>query len=160
MKKLVIPDCMQRLPFYSKNSYEWSWEEGSTHIPFFEDLTHSIKPWAKPKEAVSVIYKEWINNGEPELRDSFKKRDKSKAEPMMIHYIQRYIQMMMWGKGEPVSTLKEVEEHIAELPYSPFNIKERLSFVMNTPGHHHAFITLNQLFVESNKKLAVYFLQK
>ncbi|RNA69183.1 YpoC family protein [Alteribacter keqinensis] len=146
------PPKMKRTPFYEGSSSKEA-------ALFHEDITRDLQPWTAPKDSVTKILKEWKETGEPLIREAFKKRDKEKARPLMVNYTARYIQAMIWAKGEPVTDLIHIERDIGNLQYAPVNIEERLSFVINTPAHHHAFITLSQLFDESKKKWAVYFLK-
>lgn len=114
-------------------------------------------PWNEPSRVKTEVMSSWINEGLPILTELFRERDRKGACPFMLKYIAIYIQANHWIQGKPVEGVGN--SFIVEWKYNPVNFNERLSFILDSPDHHHSFTTLKQLYEESNKKWALYLMK-
>ncbi|MFA9556190.1 YpoC family protein [Evansella sp. AB-rgal1] len=165
---MIVPQTFCSPPFYEKNSEITitkfasileSWKDGLflMDIAFATNVFQDTEnPWESPVESVQLAVQYWRESGKPTIEECFKKRDRNGAKPHMVKFLAIYIQVMHWAKGESVTSLDDISDKISSMSYAPMNVSERLQFILNVPNHHHAFTTLDQLFEESKKKLAVY----
>lgn len=168
--KVPNPFCMK--PFYTKGDQiqlpmdslklknSWGKIYFAHDIAYYKKILKGTSPWDNPKAIIKEGLVLWKNEGIPLLKDFFKKRDRNSARPILIKYLSIYIQMMIWLQGRPVQTIESISKVLQIQPYAPFNVEERLQFIIDNPDHHHAFTTLIQLFEESEKKWAIYLLKQ
>ncbi|ADU30177.1 hypothetical protein Bcell_1915 [Evansella cellulosilytica DSM 2522] len=169
-KKLwKVPEAFVLSPFYGKGAEITI----SNDVDFVQgDLFHydirlalncannTEQPWDNLQTLILKVKNLWLNEGLPTLTQCFHERNRNKARPYMLYYLSLYIQTMIWLQERPVYTLNAIQEQLNHLPYAPMNIRERISFILNSPDHYHSFITLKQLFEESHKKWTIYLMKK
>lgn len=169
MMHIHIPVSFQVSPFYENEKeievVEFSnqiWNDIFFYIDMVYPKTDKIElfPWENPSMVLKDGINLWKNEGFIMLKECFRLRDRKKARPLMIKYLAMYIQLNHWVLGNPVNSLEGLPLKLNEFSFSPINSKERLQFIIDTPDHHHAFTTLNQLYIEFEKKIAIYFLKQ
>ncbi|UCZ54819.1 hypothetical protein LGQ02_08770 [Bacillus shivajii] len=168
--KLLVPNQFQYSPFYKegdeieKNSIDQEIIRDNSYFAY--DICACLKvslpyePWQSPQCSIKRISAAWKEEGQELLKECFQNRDRKTARPIMLQYTSLYIQAMFWANSHAVETLENIPSQLNEFSYSPMNIQERISFVLDSPDHYHAFTTLDQLYQESMKKWAVYFTKK
>ena len=167
-QEISIPEVFSVKPFYKhgdtiilKQKYIdieelWSCGNFSADIAHSQNICINVFPWLSPKETVQKALRLWKDNGLTELNYYFKNRNRTSAKPVMLKYAAIYIQLSHWVNKEPVSALKNVSFTLSQFDYSPLNITERIEFILTSPDHYQAYKTLSQLYIESEKKWAVY----
>ncbi|PYZ94549.1 hypothetical protein CR194_03175 [Salipaludibacillus keqinensis] len=166
---LTVPASFIFRPFFEEgahfsiNDEAHFFNESANSIPFYDDLLNVIQidkseqaPWHEPKRAINQLVDRWNNQGKPYLARCYQQRNRLAARPVMIQYTAYFIQGMHWIDGQPVTSLRSIMTSLKDLPFSPMNVEDRLAFVLTTVDHHHAFITLTQLYDEARKKWALY----
>ncbi|PYZ98382.1 hypothetical protein CR205_07250 [Alteribacter lacisalsi] len=149
------PGAFQRRPFTGYDDQTLFEED----IAFVEGTYMCNHPWKTPKSYVMEIERQWREEGSEKIASAFRGRNKQEAEKLMIYYASRYIQAMSWAEGKPVTSLENIAGVLSESVCAPVNLQERLSYVLASPSHHQSFTVLDQLFAESRKKWAVYFMK-
>ncbi|WP_088035622.1 YpoC family protein [Evansella clarkii] len=116
-------------------------------------------PWDNSEGVSKLAYGLWKEEGRQQLEDLFKVRNKTEARPLIIMYTAIYIQVMHWVNRQPVKSLQGVTETVSAFQYAPLNVSDRLQYIISSPNQFHAFITLNELYIESGKKWAVFLMK-
>lgn len=159
MSEMKVPIPFQRTPFYEKDEHftmqKKTMLESVISCYFYYDMLFYLQeyqdtPWRERKKNVPPLfehYKEQIQG----IDVHFQQRDRKKAKAPMIEMIALLITTVYWTNEKPVATLTNVEKDIIDLPYTPFNIGERLAFILQTPDHYHSFIQVKSLFEEAEK---------
>ncbi|WP_096188672.1 YpoC family protein [Evansella halocellulosilytica] len=162
-REIIVPDSFILKPFYeSGDKIDTFLSNNEIHSHFKQDMLTSLGmvfdyyPWNEPEKSIKIILRQWKDEGEPIISNYFQRRNREKAKPMMIKYISLYIQAMFWTSSKPVTTLENIGFQLKELPYSPLNIEERISLIINVPDQYFTYTALNQLYDESIKKWAVF----
>lgn len=149
---LFIPPELRHSFFYKDGQIE----KGSfskMNTPFYDEIAYynhleSVKPWENPEQFSKVILDQW-RQLRSEIADVFKNRKHKEASKLMKQGLSYFIQYLFWTNGQP-STLVCLERW-EDLKVQPINIGERLQFIIQRPNLHHAFIQLDELFVEQEK---------
>lgn len=172
-KTAAVPGRFCREPFYKQgNSIAVTIQPDEIGIVnaakyFYEDIIHysvgqssHSTPWKNAEKATAAILKMWETEGQPFLITCYDDRNRRKARPLMIYFTSRLIQALFWAGGNPVPGIMDKDLlKLKWMPYAPVNIADRLSFILASVDHHHAFTVLDQLFEEAKKKWAVYYLK-
>lgn len=99
-------------------------------------------------ENVKRIYEEWKSLSE-KISNAHKERNQD-VQQLMVHGIRLYEELL-------ASTIKAEEFHIEDLhqfEVLPLNGVERYQFIISRPEHYVSYIQLNELFIETKKKMA------
>ncbi|UTR09666.1 hypothetical protein MM300_17480 [Evansella sp. LMS18] len=172
-KRLVsVPPEFHQEPFYKAgdtaelkgdvHSIKEVWQNGYFlhDIASFYNMNEPFPvPWSNPEEVTKLAYGLWKEEGRPQLENLFKARNKTEARPLIIMYTAIYIQVMHWVNRQPVRSLQGVTEAVSAFQYAPLNVSDRLQYIIASPNQFHAFITLNELYIESGKKWAVFLMK-
>jgi hypothetical protein len=172
MSSVAVPKPFCIRPFYDPTSFiEIDDERGflsgnyKPEFLFYDDIKRFIKkdteelmnsPWNEPSSSLALARTRWNDNGKPLIKAFLKNRDRFNAKPLMIQYAAIYIQCNHWVDGKPVEDLHRIASIIQHMSYAPVNLEDRLNFILESAGHHHAFTALDQLYTESAKKWALY----
>lgn len=124
------------------------------HEPFYYDISYHLnedlpyKPWEHPKTVLKEIfdYQQSLNN---QIKESFKSRKPNKF--LLINLLSLFLISLFWINKQPVKNVNIESMEINKLLRKPVNCKERLNFIMQKPTQYHAFIQLEQLFLELEK---------
>ncbi|RBW69430.1 YpoC family protein [Bacillus taeanensis] len=129
-------------------------------IFFFKNLPLAYLPWNEDKTLLYDIFDDW-QKASKEMAELFRKRDRKNAKKPMIEWIGLFIEVLYWCNNLPVPPLKNWrKEEIDQLEIKPVNAVERIEFLFQHPDYYHAYIQLNELFLELRKKYYKAFLLK
>ncbi|WP_349407538.1 YpoC family protein [Pseudalkalibacillus sp. SCS-8] len=122
-------------------------------IPFLLDFKFQQKKagLVVTNELIDHLFRLWRSEKE-KIAASFKNRDRHAAKPAMIKGIGWFITILFWINGQRVARLTHLVEDCSSLPDQPFNLKERLIFILENPDHYLAYIQLTELYDELEKK--------
>ena len=99
-------------------------------------------------ENVKRMYEEWTSLSE-KISNAHKERNQP-VQQFMIRGIRLYEELL-------ASTIKAEEFHIEDIhqyEILPLNGVERYHFISSRPEHYVSYIQLNELFIETKKKMA------
>ncbi|SDM76545.1 hypothetical protein SAMN04488137_1833 [Fictibacillus solisalsi] len=130
--------------FFSKDNKQ---EE----FPFQEDLEGK----SSSPEQLQHKFDQWKTERE-RIRQLFSERKLQEARKPMIDQLSCFIQALYWANKRRVDNLVQWQDTVASLPVKPVNTVERLEMIFNRPAHFTAWIQLNELFSEMEKKVAGY----
>ncbi|WP_083249076.1 YpoC family protein [Bacillus solimangrovi] len=158
MPKYVIPEKMALKPFFTEGemieiSIPETFHEAMTSGYFILDLLAEktpYYPWIEQQKLLPDIFAIWKSEKES-LRDMIAKRQKRLAELPMRQQLANLLNVLFWLNGEQITSLQDWKQRVAMFDLQPVNAHERLIFIMERPVHHHAFIQLEQLYVELEK---------
>lgn len=164
MNETKIPEEFLLTPFFNEDDMltidrKMSFDDGIKTTPLIFDLysklqIEALKPWEEKHKYIPIILETWKVT-EPMIVEMFEERDRKKALVPMRNMIKMFLMFMFWMNGRPVPTLYKINRHINELKLKPVNAIERIEYILSIPNHYHAFIQLQQLFIELKKKYAV-----
>lgn len=160
--KRKLPEGFANILFYPDGQRELciisglSFEEGIQSVFFYFDLAdcyclNGIKPWEKPEEFIPRLMDLYKNRLSKKLFKLFSDRNRKEAKEQMIWSISYFLDVLFWANGKAVKSLRDIEDGIANLSVKPINARERLGFVMASPGQYHSYVQLNELFIEMEK---------
>ncbi|RSK27394.1 hypothetical protein EJF36_11140 [Bacillus sp. HMF5848] len=108
------------------------------------------KPWTYFAASSKQVLKTW-NDDKLLLHDSFSKRDKQAALPIMKRASQYALCYLFWLNGTYVENVRELEDALHLLSVKPINIVDRFSYILNKPEQYHSFIQLTEIMNELEK---------
>ncbi|MCC3358362.1 YpoC family protein [Bacillus sp. REN16] len=84
------------------------------------------------------------------LGSLFQNRDKAAIVEPMDEAIEEFLTFLFLinEKRIPIPDRKMLQDSLLDLVHKPINLDERLSFVLKKPNQYHAFIQLNELYIE------------
>lgn len=132
--------------FSDENRYFLQEEDGDEPWNHFSEknMKELFIEWQSLEEKMKEIFSERKNNN-----------DKKK---MIVFGVALFLKFLFWTNQKPVQ-LSSLDKQIALLEDKPFNIQERLQFIIDHPLLHHSFVQLSELFIEQKKiyykKLAI-----
>jgi hypothetical protein len=152
---LKVPSELNHSFFFTKDVVEIEDEitvEFHSSIPFVYEIgfysgLNMPRPWETPREAISILLKEW-NKLRIQLETLFSARDIASVMDQMKQSIGIFIEMLFWTNGQPVHFPLD---NIQKLNYKPVNIQERIEFIISRPKLYHSFAQLSELFIEQEK---------
>ncbi|SFP42866.1 YpoC family protein [Salibacterium halotolerans] len=158
--KLVIPLHLAQAPFYYQHDVDLSFLQ-EKRAPFREEILWengwlNEAPWEHPLTSVPNLFEEWEERLNV-LEICYADRDTASAHPVMIEQTAALLSVLSWmnrcrvpGADPDVFTTAA-----KDMRRVPSNAGGRLSFIISRPSHHHSFIQLKSLFVESRKQFAL-----
>ncbi|MFD2704476.1 YpoC family protein [Salibacterium lacus] len=158
--KLMIPTRLAAAPFYHQYTVEASFlqEKGA---PFREEILWENgcmdeAPWDNPLTFVPTLFEEWEERLNV-LDTCYAKRDTVSAEPVMIEQTAALLSVLSWMNRcrVPGADPDVFAAACADMRRMPSNVGGRLSFIVSRPSHHHSFMQLRSLFVESRKQFTL-----
>ncbi|RXY98760.1 YpoC family protein [Fictibacillus sp. S7] len=147
---MKIPDSMNHPLFFGKDN-------NRAEVPFREDIEAISFPhqWPLSPEQLQNKFDQWKTEGE-RIRQLFSERKPQEARGPMIRQLSCFIQALYWSNKRRVDDLVQWHDTVPSLPVKPVNIVERLEMIINRPAHFTAWIQLNELFSELEKKVATH----
>ncbi|MBM7604387.1 hypothetical protein JOC75_002390 [Metabacillus crassostreae] len=130
-----LVEVLQREPFY----YD---------ILFNINQASSYKPWKTPTFVLQEIF-ELQHSLMNQIKEGFRSRKPNKD--LLIKLLSLFIISLFWLNKQPVKSLDIKGMEIDKLLRKPVNCEERLTFILKKPTQYHAFIQLEQLFIELEK---------
>lgn len=122
--------------------------------PFYYDILYnlnqasSFKPWETPTFVLQEIF-EVQRSLIDQIKEGFRSRKPNKD--LLIKLLSLFIICLFWLNKQPVKSLDIKGMEIDKLLRKPVNCEERLIFILKKPTQYHAFIQLEQLFIELEK---------
>ncbi|UOY93437.1 GTPase [Ectobacillus sp. JY-23] len=164
--RIKVPAAFQISPFvneeliYDETSIEYTIQNGyfTYDILKGQDIP-AYEPWLDVDYAIPLVLESWKSN-KPSISRLFKERKRDEAQPLMVHYTAHYLSSLYWLNGLYVRTPQLAISNLNMLSSKPVNIEERFVFIINRPGHYHAFIQLIQLYEELEKLFAAMMIKK
>ncbi|MRH42438.1 hypothetical protein GH741_07040 [Aquibacillus halophilus] len=98
----------------------------------------------------SALITNWKNNRD-KISALFKERKSQTAKKPLLENAEKFMQTVYilnhhsWN--EEANFSKDIENFI----HKPFNVSERLQFIVDNAEHYHSYIQLNELFNEIEK---------
>ncbi|WP_349305501.1 YpoC family protein [Bacillus sp. FJAT-50079] len=108
-------------------------------------------PWNDPDKSVKDIMIEWTS-AERTLQAQFQAR-RQVSEAEMKKIIAHYLSLLFWTNHQPVQ-LNQLHKKIKLLQITPYNLPDRLDFILNRPFSYQAFKQLQELMLEQQKHYA------
>lgn len=170
METVKVPEPFVLVPFFSEDEelpvdLKFSLAEALKRDPMlfdiyaYLDMNSCLKPWEDRNKHLPILLEHWKKT-EPSITKFFQDRDRIGAMKPMVKMTKLFLAFLFWTNNHPVPNLKNVVTSIHELNIKPVNVEERISYILSTPNHHHAFTQLKELFIELQKKYAVSKLKK
>ncbi|WP_226666829.1 YpoC family protein [Metabacillus litoralis] len=160
--QLKIPEEFLFPPFHKKDvelitlNDKVQLLENIENEPFYYDILfiynqEAPKPWENPSEVLPGIfeYQKFLSCA---MKENFKLRKPN--EDLMIKLLSVFLLSLFWVNKQPIKNLELKNMFINELSKKPVNCEERLHFIIKKPTQYHAFIQLQQLFIEIEKIFA------
>ncbi|MFT8362570.1 MAG: YpoC family protein [Sporolactobacillus sp.] len=159
--KIGIPEAFRYPPFYRKGETEvklGSADRSYFSAAFISDILYLQQPnlamsWPW-QEKTNFFHLFWQNNRE-NIRQLFRKRQRGAVREPMLRAIAGLIDQIYWCSGLPVSTSKpdSLLTKMTPIFCAPLNCEERVAYLLQCPDRYQAFIQLNELEEELNKKI-------
>ncbi|WP_273126007.1 YpoC family protein [Metabacillus sp. HB246100] len=124
--------------------------------PFYFDIFYALewkrtmRPWENPKEYLPIILEE-RQEQTTIIEDFYKKRGKENITDRMLYYLSLFLLTLFYLNYKPVKSVIPQSMNLHELKRKPMNCEERLEYIMRKPSQYHAYIQLDQLFIELEK---------
>lgn len=164
MNEVKIPEQFILSPFLKEDEklpicIDIDFTEAIKITPLIFDLydklqIEALKPWEEKHKYIPIILESWKST-EPVIASLFENRDRKKALEPMKNMVLLFLMFLFWLNDRPVPALNGMNADLKDLKIKPVNVGERLDYILSIPNHYHAFIQLQQLFIELNKKYAV-----
>lgn len=122
-------------------------------IAFFRGL-NTMKPWDENNvyHCIQTLYMQW-DGLKVKLQIDINNRNKTQIEKGMIHGIEIFLECLYWCNNEPVSFENGIINE--SLVIKPFNVEERVLFILSRMNGYHSFKQLEELYKELEKQIAV-----
>lgn len=151
MKSIKVPQSFIHPLFYQEEDVV-----SSKSDLFYYDMMALLnereeRPWEKGSETPFKVFQ----NEKEEIRELFRQRKKEDVKELMKSSIGQFITFLFWMNHLPVPGFRNFSEHVASLEIKPFNVEERLSFIMQKPYQYVSYMQLDELFTEANKQAKV-----
>ncbi|MDN4522850.1 YpoC family protein [Fictibacillus fluitans] len=145
---MKIPDSMNHPLFFGRDTKR---DKGC----FREDIVALSFRDAPPLSPEKLKQKldGWKTEGE-KIRQLFSERKPHEASGPLIDQLSCFIQALFWCNNSWVHDLVHWQNTVDNLPVRPVNAVERLELIFTRPSHFTAWIQLNELFSELEKKAA------
>ncbi|WP_139311215.1 YpoC family protein [Bacillus sp. MRMR6] len=106
---------------------------------------------ADVNESIIKLLSEWAEVKTP-LESFYRNRDQQNTTEGMKRGLAIFIQFLFWSNEEPILGAKPITTN--NLIIKPFNLEERLSFVIARPNLFHSYRQLSELMIEQEKLYA------
>lgn len=110
-------------------------------LPFQVELGDQAK-------SIPILLAEWEKDKEL-LAELHRNRDQKNILTIMEKDIGLFLRFLFWSNDKPVSLQEPFPYY--QFEYKPFNIEERLAFIISRPTLYHSFRQLSELMVEQEK---------
>lgn len=128
-------------------------------IPFIHEVHYyqhleTFKPWSKEnlQESIKNVLQEW-KQLKPQLELYIEQKNKVKLKTGVFTGVQYFLECLFWVNEQPVY-LKD-EMHVDNLVIKPFNLEDRLSFIIKRLDGYHSYRQLEELFKELEKQFFI-----
>ncbi|SDN36264.1 YpoC family protein [Alkalicoccus daliensis] len=151
MRECIIPESFIKLPFHtpgtSINTTSKLWE---TDVPFIEDICKIQLP--APEDTWVLFFSTW---------DKEKNLIKSgNSRGLVVCWLARFIQLFHYIEGRHVQSITQGLLFLNYHKSSPWNVEERIAFIMENPGHFTRQIEIIKLIEESQYRIKRYISSK
>lgn len=110
-------------------------------------------PWEKWEITIPQLIKSW-ELIELDLKHLFNNQNYDEIAKLMKLGTAVFIQTLFWLNEQPVTFQKSLPNTV-NLKISLINLTDRLTFILEKLTFPHAFVQLQQLMIELNKKIAI-----
>lgn len=163
VRQVEIPEAFQYPPFYRKDETEVTMENANQRYfsaPFISDILYLQQPslnvsWPW-QQKTNFFHSFWQDNCE-NIRQLFRNRQNGAAKAPMLRAIAGLIDQIYWCAGLPVSTSNpdSLLPKMTSFYCAPLNCEERMGYLLQCPDRYQAFIQLDTLEEELNKKIVL-----
>ena len=151
MKSIMVPQSFIHPLFYQEGDVV-----SSKSDLFYYDMMALLnereeRPWERGSETPFKVFQ----NEKEGMRDLFRQRKKEDVKELMKSSIGQFITFLFWMNHSPIPGFQNFSDHVASLKIKPFNVTERLFFIMQKPNQYVSYMQLDELFTEANKQAKV-----
>lgn len=158
-KVVKIPSLFQTSPFFENQTelrldVHLDVEENLKQTPFFYEILYTdkqdeaYKPWEQSEQYIPFLFKRWKQINE-QLAHHFRDRKIKEIRTYMEEGVGIFIVFIHWLNEDVVQSTSIPSSYPFE--YKPFNVEDRLTFILENITLYHAFIQLSELFQEAKK---------
>ncbi|KAB7672960.1 YpoC family protein [Bacillus sp. B1-b2] len=124
------------------------------HEVHFYNQLDTFKPWDSENLKVSMeeIFQEW-KQLKPQLEIDIKGKEKDRLKAGITKAVQYFIEGIYWVNEQPVHIKDGLQ--LNKLAIKPFNMEDRLSFIMKRLDGYHSYRQLDELFKELEKQYSI-----
>ncbi|WP_017755543.1 YpoC family protein [Calidifontibacillus oryziterrae] len=102
-------------------------------------------------EDLIAIFNLWFEEKD-RIADLFRKRDKQAVTIPILKHVENFVKAVYIMNGFFDLAAESWQDNIDSLAIKPINVKERLTFIFDSPSHYHSYIQLSSLFEEFRKQ--------
>lgn len=112
------------------------------------------QPWniANFPECVKLVFDKW-RQLKQELQLFAKERDSYRLQQVLTIGVEYFIECLYWLNEKPVTFKNGLVDPSLEV--KPFNLEDRLQFILKRLNGYHSFKQLDELFKELEKQYAI-----
>ena len=115
-------------------------------IPYLEEIDIEAS-----EENISLLLAKW-DEVRSELETLYRNRDQKSTLQLMKKGIGYFIQFLYWSNDRQVQSKEPIPFNLLEI--KPFNLEERITYILSRPNLFHSYRQLSELFTEQEKLLA------
>ncbi|MEK5381131.1 YpoC family protein [Niallia sp. FSL W8-0635] len=115
---------------------------------------NTFQPWNKEnlKDCVNKVIQEWKQLRE-ELQQFVRQRDTPNLQNGLTLGMEYFLECLYWINEKPVMLKDGLVDKSLEI--KPFNIEDRLQFILKRLNGYHSYKQLDELFKELEKQFAI-----
>lgn len=119
--------------------------------PLYFENQADIKPWKQPASYVPYLFDVWKMIKEKLLPDFTTRKSRGNIG-LMLKGMVCLITSFYWVQGSRSETFDWQEISKKDFKVSPINWKERAEYILQKPNQFPAFVQLDELFIEMEKR--------
>ena len=114
----------------------------------------ALRPWDKEnlQFCVSEIFEEW-KQLKPKIEGFIKEREKQNLSNSILLGMEFFLESVFWINEQPVCLDNGLK--LESLEIKPFNLEDRLLFIIKRMDGYHSYRQLDELFKELEKQFSV-----
>ncbi|WP_400241955.1 YpoC family protein [Niallia sp. JL1B1071] len=137
----LMTDCFVRRPAF-------------LHEANYYQNKETFQPWNKEnfQECVKKVIEEW-KQLKVELQQFAAKRDTTNLQYGLTLAMEYFLECLYWINEKPVTLIDGLVDKSLEI--KPFNLEDRLEFILKRLNGYHSYKQLDELFKELEKQFAI-----
>jgi hypothetical protein len=127
-------------------------------IAFYKNQ-ETFKPWElnNVNTCAQMIMTEW-KELKKEIQQHITDQNKEMMCMKMLKGVEYFLECLYWINEKPVNLEKGLVDK--QLTIKPFNVEERISFILKRMNGYHSFKQLEELFKELEKQFAIIMIKR
>lgn len=122
-------------------------------VAYYEQL-QAFQPWIKEnvQDSVKLLFSEWKRRKES-IEQYVQIRNADGIREEMVLSVQLFIECLYWVNEQPVNFEQGLIH--PNIHIHPFNVEDRLTFILKRMNGYHSYKQLEELFKELEKQFAI-----